>query len=66
MRIRALLGALALGLSTWVNVARADSSAPSQGNIFASSDQLPDLQYPETVITDKERVYVTTYNTVNV
>lgn len=66
MRKRALLVSLALVLSTWVNVARADSSAPSQGNIFASSDQLPDLQYPETVITAKDRVYVTTYNTVNV
>ncbi len=66
MRKRALLVSLAIVLNTWVNVARADSSAPSQGNIFASSDQLPDLQYPETVITDKERVYVTTYNTVNV
>ena len=44
MSIRALLGSLAIVLTTWVNVARADSSAPSQGNIFASSDQLPDFQ----------------------
>jgi sugar lactone lactonase YvrE len=65
MRKGALLVSLALILGSWVNLARADDSAVSQGTIFASSNQLPDLQYPETVITDKDLVYVTTYNTVD-
>jgi len=65
IKIRWLFASLALVLGTRVDIARAAELVPSPGRVFASSEQIPLLEYPEGIIAGNERVYVSTYNTPN-
>jgi outer membrane protein assembly factor BamB len=57
---------LILGLTVWSGPqVEAQGSDSSQGTVFASSTQVPQLQYPEGITSWHGKVYVSTYNFVN-
>ena len=66
-KILLLLGAVAAGLSLLLSYALAspaEASFPSQGRVFASSQQVPLLQFPEGLTNWQGKVYVSAYNVV--
>src|SRR4051812_5810359 len=54
---------LFIALGTWPGPASAEHGSP-RGRVFASSENIPALQYPEGITSWHGRVYVSTYNFV--